>query len=150
MSHIKIFSDGGYRQCHGVGAYSFIIAVDGDVVKFGSRVIENSTSNRCEYLGVLTGIEAVGGLGIVTDDCNVEIVSDSKLVINQIAGGWKINDPELLKLNAKVMVAGKKVFGNAMVVFTWNKRSSEYTARCDKMCDDAIEKFIASRHSAVL
>ena len=128
---------------HGVGAYAFIVVKDGDIVHSYARLVTDSTNNRCEYLGIFNAIEWFGA-NLTVDPLvdKVEIVSDSQLVIKQITGQWKVNDDELLRLKARVVMVGKRVFGSCDVWFTWNSRESEFTKRCDGMCDAVIDCYL--------
>lgn len=111
------------------------MVVDENVVKSGAGVVFDASNNVCEYTAVIEGIKAVDGM----EFDEVEIVSDSQLIINQIAGGWKINNLRLKDLHTVVMGVGRRVFGSKDVKFTWNSRESKWTQICDKMCDDVID-----------
>ena len=139
MSGIRVFSDGGYRMHLGKGAWAFIVVKDDEVICKQSGLVFDSTNNRCEYTAILRAIEWIGVSELDVHNCDVELVSDSQLVIKQITGEWKVNDMELLRLKSRIMVEGRKVFGDCVVKFTWNSRESEWTRVCDKMCDVIIE-----------
>lgn len=138
MKSIKVICDGGYRSTLDKGAWAYVI-VDADndnILTRDSGVIRNATNNIAEYLSVISAIKACKDI----DFGSVEIVSDSQLVISQIAKGWKINNVRLKELHSEVMKLGKEVFGDAFVKFAWSSRENPWNKIVDKMCDDAIER----------
>ena len=96
---ITIFSDGGARGNPGpagIGAVLF----DADKQKLAevSEYIGETTNNQAEYLALLAGLQKATELSAT----EVMMFLDSKLVVEQIAGRWKIKDLEMRKLAEKV------------------------------------------------
>ena len=74
-----------------------IVAPDGAVVKEISRYIGTRTNNQAEYEGLLCALSESRGLGTGP----VAIRTDSELVYYQMAGKYKVKNPELKALHSK-------------------------------------------------
>ena len=99
LSFVKviIYADGGSRGNPGIaGSGTVIYAADGTTIldEIVYVVGKKSTNNVAEYYGLLRGVERAAELG-ATD---VEFYMDSKLVVEQINGRWKIKHPDMQKL----------------------------------------------------
>jgi ribonuclease HI len=66
-----------------------------------SETIGEATNNVAEYRAVLLGIELARELG--ADE--LELVGDSKLIVEQVRGNWKIKQPHLRPLRERVVEA---------------------------------------------
>ena len=73
-----------------------IVGPDGNVVKEISRPIGIRTNNQAEYEGLLCALAESRGLG-----GRVVIRTDSELLYYQMAGRYKVKNPELRVLHAK-------------------------------------------------
>ena len=74
-----------------------IVGPDGNVVKEISRPIGNRTNNQAEYEGLLCALQESRGLG----SRRVVIRTDSELLYYQMAGRYKVKNPELKVLHSK-------------------------------------------------
>jgi len=74
-----------------------IVGPDGCVVKEISRYIGTRTNNQAEYEGLLCALSESSGLG----PGRVVIRTDSELLYYQMAGRYKVKNPELKVLHAK-------------------------------------------------
>ncbi|OFP22766.1 bifunctional RNase H/acid phosphatase [Corynebacterium sp. HMSC066C02] len=94
---LVIFADGGSRGNPGIaGSGTAVYNEDrSQVLKEIAYVVgQKSTNNVAEYHGLLRGLEAAVELG--ADE--VEFYMDSKLVVEQMNGRWKIKHPDMQKL----------------------------------------------------
>ncbi len=69
------------------------------IAKISTKLPDKGTNNIAEYTALLTGITKALELGWK----QVIIEGDSKLVINQVKGAWKINKEHLKRLHARVI-----------------------------------------------
>lgn len=99
-----IHFDGG---CHGngtedsVGGWAYIDAnVDASDYKQAAKV-SGTTNNRMEYTALFHAIR----YAIARGYRHVNFLGDSKLVVEQVNGRWKVNDPELSEWHANVCAA---------------------------------------------
>jgi ribonuclease HI len=100
---IKIYSDGGSRGNPGHSAFAVVVCKDDKVVHKYSEYIGVNTNNAAEYRGLIYGI----GYAIDSGEDSVEFIMDSKLVIEQMNGKFKVRSENLMKLHedAKAMAS---------------------------------------------
>ena len=110
-------ADGASRGNPGHASYGTVIRNmnTGDVVVELGAVLGHATNNVAEYNGLIAGLEAIAEL-----DANaiVEVRMDSKLVVEQMSGRWKIKSPDMRELAMKAR--NILPFGN--VTYTWIPR----------------------------
>src|SRR6266545_7813072 len=91
--------DGGSRGNPGPAAIA-AVATDpsGEVLAERSETIGEATNNVAEYRALLLGIELAKELGAD----QAEFVGDSKLIVEQVKGNWKVKQDHLRPLHTKV------------------------------------------------
>lgn len=88
---MKIYTDGS-----GNGKVGFIIEDNGEeTVK--SENIGECTNNVAEYTAVLKALQHIVSNGVIKDK-NIDLISDSQLVVNQLGHNWHIKDDTLREL----------------------------------------------------
>jgi len=87
---VDIYIDGGTRNSN-----ICLVNKDECIVKYRKG---NPTNNELEYLALLYALEYVGSK---FPDKSVIIYSDSKLIVNQINGSWRVTTDNLLILYNK-------------------------------------------------
>lgn len=88
--------DGGSRGNPGPAAWGYtIVAADGTALAAAGRTIGTATNNEAEYGGLIAGLARAHELGIT----HLTVQGDSKLVIEQMAGNWKVKAPGLQGLH---------------------------------------------------
>ncbi|OHB18885.1 MAG: hypothetical protein A2854_03470 [Parcubacteria group bacterium RIFCSPHIGHO2_01_FULL_56_18] len=129
---LVIYTDGGARGNPGPAGAGAVILKDGVVVaeikKFLGPV---QTNNWAEYEAVVLALEKAKSLGFTGD---IEFRLDSKLVVEQLLGNWKIKEPSLKPQVAKVKVLLSD-FGT--VRFGYIPR--EENAEADRLVNEAID-----------
>lgn len=127
-----IEADGGSRGNPGIsGAGAVVIdAESGKVLKEISEAVGIATNNVAEYTAVLLGLEAA-----LEIDSNASILvrMDSKLVVEQMSGRWKIKHPDMMALGAKV----QKLIANKDISFIWIPREQNVLA--DALANKAMD-----------
>lgn len=129
---LVIEADGGSRGNPGVsGAGAVVIdAGTGTVLKEISENVGIATNNVAEYSALIFALEA----GFEIDpDAEIVVRMDSKLVVEQMSGRWKIKHPDMISLGAKVqrLIAGKDV------EFVWIPREQNILA--DELANRAMD-----------
>jgi ribonuclease HI len=125
--------DGGARPTNpGHAGFGVMIHLqDGQFTKteFFSRYIGIFTNNEAEYAGLIAGLKYALELGVR----EIEVISDSKLVINQVKGNWKCKEPRL-----KVFVKEARALLDSFerVKIRWMRRENNVAA--DDLCTRAI------------
>jgi ribonuclease HI len=79
----------------------------------------NGTNNRAEYQALLYALAIAQS---VEDD--IVIKSDSKLVVEQVNGNWKVKDQKLIPLckDAQILIDMRKELFNASTELEWLSR----------------------------
>ena len=86
--------DGGTRPTNpGPSAIGYIVSTD-DSTERGSHHIAEATNNQAEYHALIQALQTTRQMGCT----HVVVRGDSKLVVKQVQGEWKVNDPELRTL----------------------------------------------------
>ena len=99
MEPIVIYTDGGARGNPGPAAAGYMIYADGNAIEGKKFLGEKQTNNWAEYEAVVLALEKAMSLGLTSRDVTVRM--DSKLVVEQISGNWKIKEPTLKPQAAK-------------------------------------------------
>ena len=91
----RLFTDGGSRGNPGPAAYGFVLeAEDGTVLDARGEAIGVATNNVAEYSALVAGLERAVELGIE----ELEVVSDSELLVKQMRGEYKVKNKTLQEL----------------------------------------------------
>jgi ribonuclease HI len=91
----RLFTDGGARGNPGPAAYGYVLeAEDGTVLDARGEAIGVATNNVAEYRALVAGLEKAAELGLR----DVEVVSDSELLVKQMRGEYKIKNEALREL----------------------------------------------------
>jgi broad specificity phosphatase PhoE/ribonuclease HI len=132
-SNLIIEADGGSRGNPGLaGSGACVIDADsGEVVLEISKFIGIATNNVAEYIALVSGLE---GAYELNPGARILVRMDSKLVIEQMAGRWKIKHPDMQQLGARVQ---KLVFGK-QVRWQWIPR--EENSRADALANKAMDE----------
>jgi probable phosphoglycerate mutase len=91
----RLSTDGGARGNPGPAAYGYVLeAEDGTILDARGEAIGVATNNVAEYRALLAGLEKAVELGLG----DVEVVSDSELLVKQMRGEYKIKNEALREL----------------------------------------------------
>lgn len=93
-----VYVDGASRGNPGPAAIGWVILTGDGILTEGGRRIGETTNNRAEYEALVYALEIASGYGF--DE--VEVRSDSELVVNQVTGAWNVNDPGLREYRIRV------------------------------------------------
>jgi broad specificity phosphatase PhoE/ribonuclease HI len=137
-----IEADGGSRGNPGVsGAGAVVInAESGAILREISEPVGIATNNVAEYQALIFALEAAFEI-----DANAEVLvrMDSKLVVEQMSGRWKIKHPDMLSLGARV----QQLIANKNVQFLWIPREQNVLA--DALANKAMDGEPAAAAAAV-
>ncbi|MCW4030837.1 MAG: ribonuclease HI family protein, partial [Candidatus Bathyarchaeota archaeon] len=94
MKRIKIYTDGASRGNPGPSAIAFIVLDDkGRILKEHSECAGVGTNNEAEYKALISALRKAKELAE-----EIEIYSDSNLIVNQMNGHWRIKHPNMKPL----------------------------------------------------
>ena len=144
ISDVVIYTDGACSGNPGPGGWAAILMAGG-AKKELSGGEANTTNNRMELMGVISGLKAL------TRPCNVEVHSDSAYVVNAFSqnwiGKWASNG---WKNSAKANVANTDLWKelleltkihNVTFVKVKGHADNEYNNRCDELAVMESKKF---------
>jgi ribonuclease HI len=100
-----IYFDGGARNNPGPAGYGVVVAEpQGSPILMRGRYIGNATNNVAEYQGLIEGLKLALELKLE----HVLVRGDSQLVINQMAGSWKIRHENMKPLHQQASELARK------------------------------------------
>lgn len=136
-----IEADGGSRGNPGPAAYGAALLLDGLVVAARGETIGRATNNVAEYRGLIAGLELAREHA---GDAPIEVRMDSKLVVEQMAGRWKIKHPDMKPLALQANQIARDL---GPITWTWVPRAQN--ARADALANQALDAEKAGRPGLV-
>ena len=129
---VIVEADGGSRGNPGPAGYGAVVrdAATGEVLAERAAGIGRATNNVAEYRGVIAGLAAAVELGAAA----VDVRLDSKLIVEQMSGRWKVKHPDMKPLAAEVAALVRR-FGSAS--FRWVPR--ERNTYADRLANEAMD-----------
>lgn len=128
---VVIEADGGSRGNPGPAAYGAVLkdAVTGEVIAEDARTLGIASNNVAEYSGLIGGLRLAERFA---PEADIEVRMDSKLVVEQMSGRWKIKHPDMkpLALEANRLAP----FGTT---YTWVPR--EQNKHADRLANEALD-----------
>ncbi|MDO8517217.1 MAG: ribonuclease HI family protein [Nanoarchaeota archaeon] len=126
---LKIYTDGGSRGNPGKAACSFIVVENNEIIKKYSEFLGIKTNNEAEYNAIIKALEYI-------KDNEVEVFSDSELVVKQLNGEYKITKEHLRELNEKINI----LTNNRKVKFANVKRENKFIEQADLLVNKELDK----------
>ena len=127
----KLSTDGGARGNPGPAAYGYVLeADDGTVLDARGETIGVATNNVAEYRALIAGLEKAIELGI--DE--LEVVSDSELLVKQMQGEYRVKNEALRELNDEANSLERKL---GHVRYKAVRR--EHNELADKLVNEALD-----------
>jgi ribonuclease H / adenosylcobalamin/alpha-ribazole phosphatase len=130
---VLIEADGGSRGNPGPGGYGAVVqdAATRAVLAERSAGIGTATNNVAEYGGLIAGLTAALEIGAT----EAEVRMDSKLVVEQMSGRWKVKHPSMQPLAAEARALVAKF---TAVTFEWIPR--ELNKHADRLANEAMDE----------
>lgn len=141
---LVIEADGGSRGNPGVAGSGTVVYSDNkaEVLKEIAYVVgTKATNNVAEYRGLLEGLKAARELGATS----VDVYMDSKLVVEQMSGRWKIKHPDMKVLAIEAKEIASEI---GSVSYTWIPR--EKNKRADALSNVAMDAAAAGKPVGVV
>ena len=127
----RLFTDGGARGNPGPAAYGYVLeTADGTVLAAHGEAIGVATNNVAEYRALVAGLEKAAELGV--DE--LEVVSDSELLVRQMTGVYRIKNEALQELSSE---AGRLARRVGRVTYLAVRR--EHNELADRLVNDALD-----------
>ena len=129
-----ITADGGSRGNPGLAAYGAVVYEGDKVLAEVSGKIGIATNNVAEYRGLIAGLKAAHE---IDPNAQIEVRLDSKLVVEQMSGRWKIKSPDMRDL----AVRARQILPVGNVTYTWIPREDNKFA--DALANEALDEHLA-------
>ncbi|WP_405498617.1 bifunctional RNase H/acid phosphatase [Nocardia sp. NBC_00511] len=132
MDKVVVEADGGSRGNPGPAGYGSVVfdAERATVLAERKEYLGVATNNVAEYRGLIAGLEAAAELGAA----QVSVRMDSKLVVEQMSGRWKVKHESMIPLADR---ARRLVAGFDRVTFTWIPRKEN--SHADRLANEAMD-----------
>ena len=129
---VVIEADGGSRGNPGPAGYGAVVLTEdrSTVLAESKQAIGRATNNVAEYRGLIAGLDDARKLGAT----EAAVFLDSKLLVEQMSGRWKVKHPDLVELHAQ---ARELASGFNRVSYGWVPR--ERNSHADRLANEAMD-----------
>jgi probable phosphoglycerate mutase len=127
----RLFTDGGARGNPGPAAYGYVLeAEDGTVLAAKGERIGVATNNVAEYRALIAGLDKALELAVP----EVEVVSDSELLVKQMNGEYRVKNAALQDLSLQASRLARQI---GKVSYTAVRR--EHNELADRLVNEALD-----------
>ncbi len=132
MRTLIVESDGGSRGNPGPAGYGALVrdGATGEVLAERAGYLGIATNNVAEYRGLVAGLRAARG---IDPSAALDVRLDSKLLVEQMSGRWKIKHPDMRALATRA----RSIAQGAQVTYTWAPRRDNSDA--DALANEAMD-----------
>ncbi|WP_331461514.1 reverse transcriptase-like protein [Arthrobacter sp. zg-Y40] len=125
-------ADGGSRGNPGIAGYGALVRDPdtGRILAEKAEYVGRVSNNVAEYSGLIAALELAHG---IDPDCWILAKMDSKLVVEQMSGRWKIKHADMQKLAAKA----RSIVNPQRVKYQWIPR--ELNKDADRLSNEAMD-----------
>jgi ribonuclease HI len=128
----RLFTDGGARGNPGPAAFGYVLeAEDGTVLAAHGEPIGVATNNVAEYRALVAGLTRAAEAGV--DD--LEVISDSELLVKQMRGEYKVKNAALRRLWDEA-----HELGDRMRNVTYSAVRREHNELADRLVNEALDR----------
>jgi ribonuclease H / adenosylcobalamin/alpha-ribazole phosphatase len=127
----RLSTDGGARGNPGPAAFGYVLeAEDGTVLATHGEAIGTATNNVAEYRALVAGLEKALELGVE----EVDVVSDSQLLVRQMTGEYKVKNEALRKLSLEAAALARR-----LRKVTYRSVPREHNELADRLVNEALD-----------
>ena len=127
----RLYTDGGARGNPGPAAYAYVLeAEDGTTIASHGETIGIATNNVAEYSGLIEGLRKALELQVP----EVEVVSDSELMVKQMRGEYRVKNEALRSLSLEAAALARRL---GRVEYTHVRRAHNELA--DRLVNEALD-----------
>ena len=134
---LTVEADGGSRGNPGVAGYGALVR-DGDsgaLLAERAEPIGTASNNVAEYRGLIAGLEAAMAIDPAAD---VRVRMDSRLVVEQMSGHWKIKHQDMRRLALRAQELARSITGaGGSVSYEWIPRAEN--AAADALSNEGMD-----------
>ena len=135
--NLTVYTDGASRGNPGKsGAGIFILDEDNKKTISLKQYLGILTNNEAEYGALIIALEYLAELTTNTPGkFNINFLSDSQLLVNQLNGIYSVKSPNILPLYDKA----KKIIANLNAVYSFKHISRTLNFKADRLANSAID-----------
>jgi ribonuclease HI len=127
----RLYTDGGSRGNPGPAAFGFVLeADDGTILAAEGEAIGETTNNVAEYRGLVAGLARAFELQVP----EVEVRSDSELLVKQMRGEYRVKNPALKTLSLEAAHLARQI-GRVQYVHVPREKNE----LADRLVNDALD-----------
>jgi ribonuclease HI len=127
----RLFTDGGARGNPGPAAFAYVLETDdGTVLEARGEAIGVATNNVAEYRALVAGLEKAAAVGVA----ELEVVSDSELLVKQMRGEYRVKNAALRELSLAAARLAREI---GSVHYTAVRREDNTLA--DRLVNEALD-----------
>lgn len=129
---LQVEADGGSRGNPGVAGYGALVRDPdtGEILMTDAAPLGRASNNVAEYSGLVAGLRMARDLD---PEARVHVLMDSKLVVEQMSGRWKIKHEDMRRLAAEA----RAVLPAGRVTYEWIPRHRNKDA--DRLSNEAMD-----------
>jgi len=129
---VIVEADGGSRGNPGPAGYGSVVwtADRTAILAESKQAIGQATNNVAEYRGLIAGLEEAAKVGAT----EVDVSMDSKLVVEQMSGRWKVKHPDIAALHQQATALSARF---ERITFTWIPRAKN--SHADRLANEAMD-----------
>jgi ribonuclease HI len=129
----QLYFDGASRSNPGEASYGGVIYENKDEKLVYGKYVGVRTNNEVEYMGLLNGLKEAVKMNIK----NMNVFGDSKLVIEQVKGNWKVKSDKLRPYYDEIkQLLSKNPFENIEFEHVYRKNNK----RADQLANIALDE----------
>jgi ribonuclease HI len=127
----RLSTDGGARGNPGPAAFGYVLETeDGTVLAAHGERIGVATNNVAEYRALVAGLQKALEVGV--DE--VDVVSDSQLLVRQMTGEYKVKNEALRKLSLEAAALARRLRH-----VTYRSVPREHNELADRLVNEALD-----------
>jgi ribonuclease HI len=128
----RLYTDGGARGNPGPAASAYVLeSEDGELLASHGEAIGSATNNVAEYRALIAGLERAAALGVT----ELEVLSDSELMVKQMRGEYRVKNPSLQELQSQAARIERRL---GRVTFRHVRR--EHNELADRLVNEALDE----------
>ena len=128
----RLFTDGGARGNPGPAAFAYVLEDEaGGTIAAHGEAIGIATNNVAEYSALIAGLEKAAELGVT----ELEVVSDSELMVKQMLGEYRVKNAALQQLSLEASRQARRI---GRVDYTAVRR--EHNELADRLVNEALDQ----------
>jgi ribonuclease HI len=128
---VRLYTDGGARGNPGPAAYGYVLeSEDGTVLAAHGERIGVATNNVAEYRGLIGGLEKAIELALE----ELEVISDSELLVKQMTGEYRVKNEALRELSLQASRLARQV-GDV----SYRAVRREHNELADRLVNEALD-----------